>query len=138
MADRPINDHGYEQYLREEKLVGCRCTSCDALFVPPRSICARCHGTDMTWQPIAGTGRLAAFTCIAIGPAFMAEEGFGRDNPYCTGVVELDEKARVVARIEGVDARNPEGIAVGTPMRAKFLHRGSAEVPRTFLAFEPV
>ena len=137
MADRPVNDHGYELYLREEKLMGTRCASCDSLFVPPRSICPGCHGTDLAWEPVAGTGRLAAFTCIAIGPGFMSEEGFGRDNPYCTGVVELDEKSRVVARIEGFDNRNPEGIAIGTPMRAKFLHRGSEEAPRTFLAFEP-
>ena len=137
MPQRPVNDHGYEQFLAEEKLMGCRCASCKALFVPPRSICPRCHGTDMEWEAVSGTGHLAAFTCIAIGPAFMAEEGFGRDNPYVTGVVELDEKARVVARIEGVDARHPESIAVGTPMRARFLHRGSEDAPRTFLAFEP-
>ena len=48
------------------------------------------------------------------------------------------EKTRVVARIEGVDTRNPESIKVGTPMKVKFLHRGSAENARTFLAFEPV
>ena len=137
MSARAVNDHGYEAYLREGKLMGCRCRSCQALFVPPRTICTSCHSTDMAWEAVSGGGRLAAFTAIAIGPAFMAEEGYGRDNPYVTGVVELDEGPRVVARIEGVDASAPESIAVGASLRALFLHRGTEEAPRTFLAFEP-
>ena len=95
MSARVVNDHGYEAYLREDKLMGCRCQSCQALFVPPRTICTSCHGTDMFWEEVSGAGRLAAFTAIAIGPAFMAEEGYGRDNPYITGVVELDEGAKL-------------------------------------------
>ena len=61
-----------------------------------------------------GTGKLAAFTSISIGPPAMQAEGYDRDNPYCTGVVRLDEGPRIVARIEGVDARNPDAIEIGT------------------------
>ena len=49
-----------------------------------------------------GAGRLVALTSISIGPPAMQMEGFNRNNPYCTGVVELDEGPRVVARIEDV------------------------------------
>jgi uncharacterized OB-fold protein len=91
----------------------------------------------MEWTETRGEGTLAAFTCIGIGPSFMAAEGYDRKNPYCTGVVELEEKARVVARIEGVDTLHPETIKVGTPMKVKFLHRGSDDSSTTFLAFEP-
>ena len=118
--------------------MGARCRSCEALFVPPRGLCPRCYGTGMEWEQMRGTGTLAGFTSIAIGPRFMAEEGYGRGNPYCTGVVELREGARVVARIEGVDPGAPEALAVGTPVKVKFLHRGGAGGQRTFLAFEPV
>ena len=138
MMDRPVNDHSFEQFLGEEKLMGARCSACNTLFVPPRSVCVKCYSSRMAWTEVKGTGTLAAFTCITIGPSFMAAEGYDRKNPYCTGVVELHEKTRVVARIEGVDSRNPENIKVGTPVKVKFLHRGSAEKPRTFLAFEPV
>ena len=92
----------------------------------------------MKWKEMKGGGTLTAFTCISIGPSFMADEGYDRENPYCTGVVELEEKARVVARIEGVDTRNPEQIKIGTPLTVKFLHRGSSDNPKTFLAFEPL
>ena len=137
MAERPVNDHSFEQFLSEEKLMGSRCTQCNALFVPPRSVCTACYSTSMEWTETRGEGTLAAFTCIGIGPSFMAAEGYDRKNPYCTGVVELEEKARVVARIEGVDTLHPETIKVGTPMKVKFLHRGSDDSSTTFLAFEP-
>ena len=136
-AARPVNDHSFERFLGEEKLMGARCRSCGSLFVPPRALCPDCYGTGMEWERMQGTGTLAGFTSIAIGPRFMSEEGYGRDNPYCTGVVELREGARVVARIEGVDPRAPEGLAVGMPVKVKFLHRGGPEGARTFLAFEP-
>ncbi len=84
-----------------------------------------------------GKGKLGAFTCIAIGPPFMIAEGYDRKHPYCSGVVELDEGVRIVARIEEVDTSKPENIRVGMPLRAKFLHRGEGENTKTFLAFRP-
>jgi len=138
MEERPFSDISYERFLNEERLMGSRCKECDALFVPPRSICIKCHSSDMAWVEMEGKGRLAAFTCITIGPSFMIAEGYDRKHPYCSGVVELDEGARVDARIEGVDPRRPETIKVGMPLSVKFLHRGEKENLQTFLAFKPL
>ena len=85
-----------------------------------------------------GAGRLVAITSISIGPPAMQEEGFDRENPYCTGVVKPDEGPRVVARIEGVDSRNPESIEFGVPVDAIYLHRGEGEDRKTQLDFRPV
>jgi len=137
MADKAFSDIAFEDYLKEEKLMGSRCKKCGALFVPPRPICVKCYNSEMEWSEVKGEGKLAAFTCIAIGPAFMSAEGFDRKNPYCVGVVELAEGTRVDARIEGVDTQNPDTIKVGMPMKVKYLHRGEAESQYTFLAFEP-
>ena len=117
--------------------MGSRCQKCGALFVPPRSICIKCHGTEMEWVEMKGKGKLAAFTCIAIGPPFMIKEGYDRKHPYVSGVVELEEGVRVVARIEGVDGSKPETITIGTPLQVGFLHRGEGENSTTFLAFSP-
>ena len=43
----------------------------------------------------------------------MMSKGYGRDNPYCTGVVTLEEGPRISARISGVDAGNPQNIRTG-------------------------
>ncbi len=138
MEQRPFNDISYEQFLNEEKLMGSRCKKCGTLFVPPRSICIKCYGTEMEWVEMKGKGKLAAFTCISVGPPFMIAEGYDRKRPYCSGVVALDEGTRVVARIEGVDASKPETIKIGAPLQAEFLHRGEGDNLTTFLAFKPL
>ena len=138
MEERAFSDISYEQYLNEEKIMGSKCKECGARFVPPRSICVKCYSSDMEWVEMKGEGRLAAFTCITVAPPFMISQGYNRDNPYCSGVVELEEGGRVDARIEGVDLSKPEELKVGMPLRAKFLHRGEGKSLETFLAFEPM
>ena len=137
MEERPFSDISYEKFLNEGKLMGSRCKSCGTQYVPPRSICVDCYGSDMEWIEMKGKGRLAAFTCINIPPPFMIAQGYNRKNPYCTGVVELAEGARVDARIEGVDCNQPEDIKVGMPLKVKYLHREEGEKRETYLAFEP-
>ncbi len=138
MENRPFSDISYEQFLNEEKLMGSRCKGCGKQYVPPRSICINCYKIGMEWVEMQGKGRLAAFTCINIPPPFMIAQGYSRKNPYCTGVVELAEGAKVDARIEGVDCTKPEDIKVGMPLRVKFLHRGEGDNMETYLAFEPI
>ena len=136
MNELQFNDASYEHFLNEEKLMGSKCTRCGTLSVPPRPICVKCYRHEMEWVEMKGTGTLQAFTCIAVGPPSMSQEGYDRNNPYCSGVVELDEGVKVVARIEGVDTKNPENIQVGAPLRVKFLHRGEGTSHKSILAFE--
>lgn len=138
MEERPFTDLSYEQFLNEEKIMGCKCKKCQALYLPPRPICIKCFGDEMEWVEMKGNGKLAAFTCISVGPAFMIEEGFSRENPYCSAVIELEEKVRIDARVEGVDTCKPEDIKVGTPMTVEFLHRGEGESMVTYPAFKPL
>ena len=138
MEKRPFSDISYEQFLKDEKIMGSQCIQCGAIFVPPRQICVKCHGSEMEWFEFTGRGNLAAFTCISVVPPFMELEGYDRKNPYCSGVVELKEGGRVDARIEGVDASKPEDIRIGMELEAKFLHKGEGEASETYLAFQPV
>ncbi len=137
MEARPFSDISYRRFLNEEKLMGSKCRKCGALFLPPRPICIECHGTQMEWAEMKGKGKLVAFTCIAVGPPSMIEEGYDRKHPYVSGVVELEEGAKIDARIEEVDGNNPESIEIGMPLAVKFLHRGEGENLRTYLGFSP-
>jgi len=136
--DREFSDLSYRQFLSEEKLMGCRCKYCGAVFLPPRPICTECHSREMDWVEMPGAGRLAAFTCITVGPPAMQAEGYNRKNPYCSGVVEVGGGIRVDARIEGIDPKNPEKIQVGMKMRANYIHREKEGVLSTVLAFRPL
>jgi len=137
MEVTPFNDISYERFLSQDRLMGSKCKKCGVLSLPPRSICINCYRSELEWVEMKGKGKLAAFTCIAIGPPFMIREGYDRNHPYVSGVVELEEGVKVVARIEGVDASKPETIKIGTPLEVEFLHRGEGENSTTFLAFRP-
>lgn len=137
MENRPFCDISFHQYLDEEKLMGSCCTSCNSLSTPPRSLCSCCHTTEMAWVQMQGRGKLLAFSSINIGVKFMSAKGFDRNNPYCVGVVELCEGTKVNARIIGVDAKGPETIKVGMPVKVVFLHEIEAGLEKTYLAFTP-
>ena len=136
MTSRPLNDTSYGQFLNERRIMGSRCKACKTLALPPRPICIACHSSDLEWVEFKGGGTLRALTSIVVAPPAMAREGFGRSNPYVVGVVELDEGVKAVARILGVDAKNPETIRVGTPLRAEFLLKGEGPNQQTALAFK--
>jgi uncharacterized OB-fold protein len=135
MAERPFTAASFNQFLAEKKLMASRCTGCGALHLPPRPICPKCHGETMEWAQASGQGRLAAFTSIYIGLTATNAEGYGRDNPYCAGVVELEEGVKISARVLGVDAKRPASIQIGAPLTVEFVERGEGETKTTLLAF---
>ncbi len=137
-AERPFTSASFEQYLNEKKLMGSHCTTCNKDFLPPRAICPNCHGDQLTWIEFSGKGRLAAFTSIFIAPTVMIAEGYGRENPYLAGVVELDEGVKISGQILGMDAKKPEEVKIGTQLQAEFVERGEGETKKTFLAFRAV
>jgi len=138
MEEKQFSDISYNQFINEKRLMGSRCKECSDLFLPPRSICTKCHKSEMEWVEMKGRGKLKGFTSIAIGPPSMIAEGYNRKNPYCVGVVELEEGVKVVARIDEVDALKPESIKVGMPLVTKYLHFEGGEGSRTYLAFRPL
>lgn len=135
--DRPFNEQSYGTFLDEGKLMGVQCQSCGTLYVPPRPFCVHCYQDTLHWKEFGHEGKLSAFTSIFVVPKPMAEQGFGRDNPYVVGVVELDEGISIVGRIEGVDAKKPQTIRIGMPLKACFAKAMQAGVPKTYLAFQP-
>jgi hypothetical protein len=135
---RPFTASAFNQYLNEHKLMGTRCTKCGGLYLPPRAICPACYSNQIEWIELSGRGQLAAFSSIYIGPSAMQAEGYDRTNPYCAGIVELDEGVKISARILGVEAKNPASIAIGTPLTMEFLDRGEGEQKKTVLAFKAI
>jgi len=135
VSERPFNGTSFRAYLNEHKLMGSQCTACGALHVPPRPLCPACHGQEMTWQPLSGQGKLVAFTTIHIAPTAMLQAGYGRQNPYCTGIVQLEEGPRISAQILDLDATHPLHTWIGTPLQADFIERGEEQERQIYLAF---
>lgn len=132
---RPLSAASFDLYLAEHKLMAARCKQCSGVYVPPRAICPKCHSEELEWIETSGKGRLAAFTVIYSGPTFMVEQGFDRKNPYVSGVVELEEGARISARITGLDPTKPTDIQIGTTLSVDFVEFGEDQAKKTCLAF---
>ena len=128
----------FQRYLDQRKLVGSRCQKCGTLFVPPRPLCLRCQGTQLTLEEMSGRGTLAGFTSISIVPTAMAQEGYGRDKPYLTGVVALAEGPRIAARLVEMDAGKPREVKIGASLQAVFQEAEHEGQKRTILAFQPL
>lgn len=133
-TQRPFTAASFNSYLNEEKLMASYCPDSDTLYLPPRAICPKTHSTNMEWRELNGTGKLVAFTSVYVGLSRMGEQGYNRDNPYCTGIVELDEGVRISAQIIGVDATHPETIEIGTPLQVEYLEHQDGNA----LGFRPV
>ena len=138
MSEQEFTSSAYYRFLNQHKVMGTRCLSCEAIYLPPRPLCPACHGEEMEWVEMRGQGRLQAYTSINIAPTTMIEAGYGRDNPYCTGIVQVDEGPSISAQIIGLDTTSPEQITIGIPLKAVFVERGQEEEQQTYLAFEPV
>jgi hypothetical protein len=134
-AERPFTAASFAQYLNEKKLMGSHCIQCDVDYLPPRAICPHCYGDQLEWVEFNGKARLAAFTSIYIAPTAMIAAGYGRDNPYLAGVVELEEGVKISAQILGMDARKPDEIMIGAPLKVEFVERGEGDTRETALAF---
>ena len=131
---REFNAASFYEYLKEGRLMGIRCRDCAHLSAVPRPLCPACHSRGVEWHQFSGKGKLSTFTCISIVPVAMAEQGYGRDNPYCSGVVTLEEGPRISALLLGVDASNPQNIKTGIPVVLD-LENLAQDKPR--LAFHP-
>jgi uncharacterized OB-fold protein len=138
IAGNELYGAAFRQALKNKKLTASKCQKCSATFLPPRPICPECHEPTMAVITIKGTGKLVAFTVITTPPPLMVDEGYGRNNPYCAGVVELDEGVKVTARILGVDVRHPEEIKIGTPVDMEFQEISHYGEKRIYLAFRTV
>jgi len=143
MKETPFTIASFEKFIEEKKLMASKCVGCGALWLPPRPICPTCKGTDLKWIELNGKGKLVAFTVIGVGPMPMIDAGYNRENPYCSGIVELEEGPRISAQIVGVDVTHPKNIKIGTSLTATFVERGSwhfvqelARVKKIYLAFQ--
>ena len=132
---RNFTADSFYAYLKEEKrLMGVRCRHCEEISVEPRAMCPACHSKDVEWYEFSGKGQLNAFTCISIVPVYLGQQGYGRNNPYCTGIVTLAEGPRIAAMIHGVDTHNPQNIKTGTEV---LLDVEDLDPEKPALAFRP-
>ena len=136
MSDYGLVCKEYFRALKNGALIGSRCNDCGSHFLPQRRICPRCHSEKCKVISFSGKGELVAYTVIFVPPMMMAVEGYSAKNPYCVGIVELEEGPRIAAQILDIDVKHPEKILIGTKLLLKSITRGKGTGQETFPAFQ--
>lgn len=137
MTEKSLNTKEFHQAIAEDILIGFRCLNCGKISIPQRQICPNCHSEQAERIEAKGLGNLAAFTVIYVPPTSMAEAGYNSKNPYCVGIVRLEEGPRISAQIINLDLSDPATIEIGLALKQTFIIRGEGESAKKYLAFEP-
>ena len=138
MADYSMNSKDFYKALDAGELIGSRCQECGTYTIPQRQICPKCHSDQTEIVTFSGKGELAAYTVVSVPPVKMAQAGYSTKNPYCVGIVSLEEGPRISAQILEVDLSQPENIAIGSDLEMTTIKRDEGEGQTTYLAFKPI
>jgi uncharacterized OB-fold protein len=104
-----------------KKIMGTRCTACDLVYVPARSVCKHCFAQLDKWVEVSDRGTLQTYTV-----AGQANGVQPVDPPIIYGVILLDGASTgLVHMLSEVDL---EKLAVGMRVRAVFREKRTASI----------
>jgi uncharacterized protein len=98
---------------RRHELVAQRCLDCGAFRFPAREVCSSCLSRRAEWERVSGRGRV--FSLVVMHQA--SHPWFASRTPYAVVVIELDEGARMLSTVAGLE---PHAIAIGMPVEVAF------------------
>ncbi len=110
----------YEEGIKEGKLLGLRCASCEKITCHPMPVCQWCGGRRLERTELSGEGDLMTFTVIRVPP-----EGFEDDTPYIPCLIKTKEGPCVVGRLD-YDAERASQVLIGkqVKMSGAYTHKG--------------
>ena len=68
-----------------KKIMGVKCSKCNLVIVPPRSICSKCYSKLDEYVELDGKGTLLTYTVVHYVPPVE-----GLKPPFAYGVIQLD------------------------------------------------
>jgi hypothetical protein len=83
--------------VADHRLTAQQCAICERFVFYPRVVCPFCHGDELNWKPLAGTGTIYSFTVSRRAPS----PEFADLVPYVVLLVDLDEGCRLMSNLVG-------------------------------------
>jgi uncharacterized protein len=122
----------WRNYNDRYKLIGNKCAHCGKTYFEKKGICT-CGSLVFNEIEFSGKGKIVAFTKIHSGP-----EVFSETAPYCVGIIDLDEGARITAQIVDCDYSDLSiGMEVEAVLRKFYksghegiIHYGTKFIPK--------
>jgi len=97
-------------------LVGTKCTNCNKVYFPPRTLCPDCRSKGKVEDyKFEGKGKILTHTVIRVAPA-----GFEKQAPYAVGIIELENGVKISGQIVGDITKIKTGMNVRAVFRKMF------------------
>ena len=104
-----------------KKIMGTRCTACDLVYVPARSVCKHCFAQLDKWVEVSDRGTLQTYTVAGQANGLQPV-----DPPIIYGIVLLDGASTgLVHMLSEVDF---EKLAVGMRVKAVFREKRTGSI----------
>jgi uncharacterized protein len=100
----------FEDYLKRGELRLQVCADCSKQVFYPRTICPSCGSSRLDWHRPSGRGTVYSTTTIRQRP--------DRGGNYNLSIIELEEGARMMSRVEGID---PGEVRIGMAVEAAIV-----------------
>lgn len=119
---------GFLGALRDKRLLGRRCPTCERVLFPARSFCDRCHVSTADWVEVAHHGVLEMFTIV-----YEPFPGMLVPPPYVLAYATLKgADTAVVGYVRGLDLADVAAAAArlrtGTPITVVFTDEPTGQV----------
>lgn len=101
------------------RLVGSRCDACGAASWPPRRLCNRCGGRELSVLDFSGRATLLTFTTVMVPRP-------GVEAPYVLGQARLDEGPLVLGQVRQL------GNGAEPPLAARVIVSADPDVAPPF------
>ena len=118
----PVTHH-YWDSLKAGRLTYQNC-ACGHCWLPPRTECPSCLGTDWSWRDASGRAKLISWVVYF----FAYDESFQKKIPYNVAIVELNEGVRLISNI--TDCPDGQGFELDMPLELAVEHEGDVVLAR--------
>lgn len=109
--------------LRDNKrIMGLKCTKCDIVCVPPKSICT-CYDQLDEWVEVSPEGTLTAYTIVNHEYSDFYQT---KKVPYSVGIIKLDGADTGLCHF--INENDPSKLKIGQRVRAVFKETREASI----------
>jgi uncharacterized protein len=121
----------WRNYSDRYKLKGYKCTGCGKTFFEKKGLCV-CGNLEFSEMIFSGKGKIVSFTKIHSGPEVFEEQA-----PYCVGIIDLEEGARLTGQIVDCDYNELKIGQEVEPVFRKFYKSGKKGIIHYGTKFRP-